>query len=115
MNTINIALIGAVSAGKSTLTNGLFVEQYSDMNIKRTTTMPQVYITTNKSIARSELKKIREENRKINDKYMTDTANGIELKYDDMQEIKYMVPHVYDLIDLYGGVQLAIHDLPGLQ
>jgi hypothetical protein len=76
--------------------------------------MPQVYITTDKSVPRTELKKIREENRKINDKYMTDTANGIELKYEDVHEIKYMVPHVYDLIDLHKDMQLAIHDLPGL-
>ena len=41
---------------------------------------------------------------------MTDTANGIELKYDDMWKIKYMVHHVYDLIDLHGGAQLAIYD-----
>ena len=39
---INIMIAGPVSTGKSTLTNLLFVEQYSDMKIKRTTTVPQV-------------------------------------------------------------------------
>lgn len=51
MNTrqqINVAIIGAVSAGKSTLLNALFVEQYSDMKIKRTTMAPQVYHETKK-------------------------------------------------------------------
>ena len=40
---INIMITGPVSAGKSTLTNLLFVEQFSDMKIKRTTAVPQVY------------------------------------------------------------------------
>ena len=45
---INIAICGAVSAGKSTLLNSLFVSQYSDMKIKRTTMTPQVYYESNK-------------------------------------------------------------------
>ena len=107
--SINIALIGAVSAGKSTLTNAFFVEQYSDMNIKRTTTMPQVYRTDTKEIAKSQLNRIRENNRSINLKYMTDTSKGIELKLYDIHPIEYTVPRVYDLIDLHGDVQLIIH------
>ena len=112
--SINIALIGAVSAGKSTLINALFVEQYSDMNIKRTTTMPQVYRTDTKEIPKTQLNQIRENNRSINLKYMTDTSNGIELKLSDVNPINYTVPRVYDLIDLHGDTQLIIHDLPGL-
>ena len=43
---INIAIIGTVSSGKTTLMNSLFVNQYSDMKIKRTTMTPQVYYET---------------------------------------------------------------------
>ena len=100
MDTINIAMIGAVSAGKSTLTNALFVEQYSDMNIKRTTTMPQVYIETNVLCSKNELNKIREKNREINKKYMDATSNGNKLSYEDVKEIPYCVPKVLDLIEL---------------
>ena len=32
--SVRIALFGPVSAGKSTLLNGLFCEQFSDMKIK---------------------------------------------------------------------------------
>ena len=46
-NEINIAIIGTVSAGKSTLMNTLFTNQYSDMKIKRTTMQPQVYYEVN--------------------------------------------------------------------
>ena len=46
--SIRIALFGPVSAGKSTLLNCLFCEQFSDMKIKRTTMLPQVYYGTDK-------------------------------------------------------------------
>lgn len=41
--TINFGIIGCVSSGKSTLLNSLFCDTYSDMKIKRTTMIPQVY------------------------------------------------------------------------
>ncbi len=113
-STINIAILGAVSAGKSTLLNCLFVNQYSDMHIKRTTTMPQVYTEVNSNIPKDELKKIREQNREINNKFMNDTANGNKLSYEQIQEINYSVPKVYDLIELNDGTNLCIFDLPGL-
>ena len=43
---ISIAILGTVSAGKSTLLNNIFVSQYSNMKIKRTTMQPQVYFET---------------------------------------------------------------------
>ena len=43
---IHIALMGAVSAGKSTLINGLFVARYSDMSMKRTTANEIIYYET---------------------------------------------------------------------
>lgn len=33
---INVAILGGVSVGNSTLLNTLFIEQYSDMSYKRT-------------------------------------------------------------------------------
>lgn len=47
-DAINVAIIATVRTDKSTLTNSLFVEQYSDMNIKKTRAMPQIYIETQK-------------------------------------------------------------------
>jgi GTPase Era involved in 16S rRNA processing len=41
---INIAIVGCISCGKSTLLNSIFIEQYSHMRIKRDTMVPQVYI-----------------------------------------------------------------------
>jgi GTPase Era involved in 16S rRNA processing len=43
---IHIAILGPVSAGKSTLLNGLFATTYSQMKKKRTTMLPNIYQTT---------------------------------------------------------------------
>ena len=43
---INIAILGGVSVGKSTLLNALCGEQHSDMKYKRTTMVPQIYYET---------------------------------------------------------------------
>lgn len=122
--TINIAIVGAVSAGKSTLTNALFVDQYSDMAIKRTTTMPQVYVETqpknstnkNKGLTKEESTRIREHNRNINKKYMDSTADGTtKLTVDDVSEIYYAVPKIVDLFNNFPNETcVAIYDLPGL-
>jgi GTPase Era involved in 16S rRNA processing len=113
-NEINIAIIGVVSAGKSTLTNALFVEQFSDMHIKRTTTLPQVYYEVDDPDSMSDLSTIRESNRTINKKMMDDSINN-KLNINDIKEIKYYVPKVFDLIKmLKKEVYLTIHDMPGL-
>ena len=43
--TINIAILGCISSGKSTLMNSFFSETYSDMKIMKTTMIPQIYNT----------------------------------------------------------------------
>ena len=48
---IHIAILGPVSAGKSTFLNALFSNTFSDMKRKKTTMLPQIYHTTkNKDI-----------------------------------------------------------------
>ncbi|ARF08481.1 hypothetical protein Catovirus_1_531 [Catovirus CTV1] len=41
--TIRIGIIGPVSTGKSTFINSLFGKTYSQMKLRRTTMIPQVY------------------------------------------------------------------------
>lgn len=111
---INIAIIGVVSAGKSTLTNALFVEQFSDMHIKRTTTLPQVYYETKDINLMGDISTIRESNRAINQKMMEESIDK-PLTLSDIKEVKYYVPKVFDLIDdLKDDVYLTIYDMPGL-
>jgi predicted GTPase len=113
---INVAIIGAVSAGKSTLTNALFVEMFSDMHIRRTTALPQVYNTVSDMSKIDNLAGICENNRLKNEAIMASSAKGEELKIDSLSEVNYVVPPVYDLLEdvLKEDVFLTVYDLPGL-
>ena len=103
---INIAILGPVSAGKSTFMNALFVNQFSDMKIKRTTMTPQIYQETDKvSISQDEIKAIREENKKINSILIEKTENGETITYEEISKsITYEVPKIYDLVSLKKNV-----------
>ena len=112
---INIGICGAVSAGKSTLLNSLFVEQYSEMKIKRTTMVPQVYYETDmKTFYKLNNKEIRERNNKINTKLLKKGENGEKVTLKDIKEVKYFVPPVYNLLDLPKNIFLTVYDIPGL-
>lgn len=58
MEKIRIALIGAVSVGKSTLLNALFVKQFSQTKIKRTTVIPYIFAEKFGKLPKTELKEI---------------------------------------------------------
>jgi predicted GTPase len=113
--TINFGIIGCVSSGKSTLLNSLFCDTYSDMKIKRTTMIPQVYqcdpkIQKNKDSA----KEIRKQNEEINKKIIEQTENKTALTIQDCCEIVYKVPPINNFIELPPNINIAIFDIPGL-
>ncbi len=113
---IRIALIGAVSAGKSTLLNALLVARYSDMSMQRTTANEIIYYETDDDGKSAPLADIHAQNQAANRKIMDMTEKGGVLKITDIERIEYFVPRVHKLLDgkLKPGVRLAIHDLPGL-
>jgi small GTP-binding protein len=115
-NVINVAIVGTVSAGKSTFCNSLFTAQFSSMKIKRTTMTPQVYIETNQEVKDIEqfMKDIKEKNDTINNNIIKKTEANEELTLADIPETKYLVPRVYDLLDLPENVFLNIYDVPGI-
>ncbi len=64
---ICIAILGPVSAGKSTLLNALFANTYSEMRRKKTTMLPQIYQTScDASDHPSQATKILEQNTRSN-------------------------------------------------
>ena len=111
---INIMIAGPVSAGKSTFTNLLFVEQFSDMKIKRTTAVPQVYHEV-ADLKQVDVKTILQKNRTINTDIMKKTEDPTyKLKLEDIKEIEYYVPRLHDFMPLKKDVVLTIYDTPGL-
>jgi|SaaInlStandDraft_7_1057024.scaffolds.fasta_scaffold10478_3 predicted GTPase len=112
---ISIAILGTVSAGKSTLLNNIFVSQYSNMKIKRTTMQPQVYFETDEiSSKKKEIENIKIINSLFNKKLIEKTEKGDMLTINDISEINYYVPKVHKLINLQENVYLSIYDIPGL-
>lgn len=114
-NQINIAILGAVSAGKSTLLNSVFSETYSQCKIIRTTMVPQVYYEfSNKKRCKDLIQSIRQENENINKKIREMTENKDPLTQEDIKEVNYIVPKVQGFTELEKKVFLSIYDIPGL-
>lgn len=111
---INVAILGAVSAGKSTLMNTIFVRQFSSMKIKRTTMTPQVY----KEIDKLNEDLSTEEIKKRNDEINKNLQNKIDKKelitLEDISEAEYYVKRVKDLCKLKKNVFLSVYDIPGI-
>lgn len=116
---INAAILGPVSAGKSTFMNSLFVSQYSDMKIKRTTMTPQIYeeqpYSESEPVPEDLQEYIKSVNRELNTELVKKTESGEEVTYNDIaKESVYKVPRVYNLHDLPDNVTLRVYDIPGL-
>lgn len=109
---INIALIGSVSVGKTTLLNTLFIEQYSDMKIIRTTMLPQIYHESLYSVPNTE--NILLTNRSNNEEIMKKTIANNKLCYRDIKELEHFVPKITEFVSLKSNLELSIYDLPGL-
>ena len=111
---INIAIVGAVSAGKSTLLNCLFAKTYSHCFIKRYTMTPQVYCEYDGKSPSKASKTIREENNAINEILIKKTENSEQISIEDIKETKYNVPKIYKFTKLVEGIFLNIYNIPGL-
>jgi len=109
--TIRIAVVGPVSTGKSTLINSIFINQYSDMKIKRTTMLPQVYLETTNKDNIVDAKVIYSRNQTINENIL---SGKVDLNNDNCQEITHLVPQITDIIKMPDNVYLEFYDLPGL-
>lgn len=113
-NQINVAIVGAVSAGKSTLLNTIFANTYSHCKIKRTTMTPQIYYEYDGKAPSKTSKAIREDNREINETLIKKTEAQETITYDDIKEAKYIVPRIYKFTELVKDVYLSVYDIPGL-
>jgi len=111
---INVALLGTVSAGKSTFNNAIFTRQYSDMKIKRTTMVPQVYRGTKTETTLEEIQSIKENNRKVNEELIKKTEKNLPITTEDIKEIYYNVPLIPDFVELKDDVNFTFYDIPGL-
>lgn len=102
----SIAILGTVSAGKSTLLNGIFAKNFSDMNIRRTTMTPQMYQLSNLSIEEN-YDKIVNQNVLLNKEFQKEIWNGEEIIIHD-------VNFPSNFIKNHPNINFRIYDIPGL-
>ena len=112
IDNINIAILGCVSAGKSTILNAMFCQDFSQCKIKRTTMIPAAFVETESTNAQNPEninKIISEKNMNI----IKDTESGkpLDLKAHGIE----MVFNVEKLdIKISKDYNITLYDTPGL-
>ena len=107
--TYTIPILGTISAGKSTLLNGIFAKNYSQMNIRRTTMCPQYYNLPDGEmhIAKENYDKIVDNNSIVNKKFQSDIWDGETIQ-------NYKVSFPPDFIKTHPDINFRIADIPGI-
>ena len=110
---IHITILGPVSAGKSTILNGLFATTYSQMKKKRTTMMPNIYQTTFNDKEVDSFETINKRNKDSNEKIFKLREEG---KYNQshFEELINKVKPIEDFLELPDkNCTYKITDMPG--
>ena len=106
--SIKCVILGCVSAGKSTLVNAILVNKLSDIKIRRTTMLPQVYLESSISDNITDILN-------INNKTNQDILNGsFKLTQETCKNIYHKIPKLFDIFKLPSDIHIDIYDIPGL-
>jgi GTPase SAR1 family protein len=113
VDNINICLLGCVSAGKSTILNAMFCQDFSESKIKRTTMIPTAFVETrNSTISCSQeyiFQKITEKNKEIIQ--LTEGGQQLHLSNHSNQ----LIFNVDKLdIEISKNFNVTVFDIPGL-
>ena len=112
---IHIAIIGPVSAGKSTLLNALFSNTFSDMKRKKTTMLPQIYQTVINGDNIDTEETIKQLNTESNNMILKLRESGQYNHQLHFKELAYRVKPINDFIELPDkNATYSILDMPGL-
>ena len=115
IENIHIAILGPVSAGKSTFFNALCSNTCSDMKRKKTTMLPQIYNITNDSKNIDSIETIYNRNKESNEKILKQREDGTFNLENDFKEIVHKIDKIPDFIDLLDkNATYSILDMPGL-
>jgi small GTP-binding protein len=113
IDNINIAILGCVSAGKSTILNAMFCQDFSESKIKRTTMMPTAFVETknkHESLTPEEISfLISEKNKEII--VSTEKGGALDLKDHGIEQV-YKVDKLD--IKISKNYNVTIYDTPGL-
>lgn len=113
---INIAVLGNVSSGKSTLLNSLFLEEFTSMNICRNTMVPQIYRELNNN-KKKEVKDAKEINKivsELNDELKLKMENSEYIFDNDMKPVEFFIHKLKELNLCQKNIYMSFYDIPGL-
>jgi GTPase Era involved in 16S rRNA processing len=110
---LNICLVGCVSAGKSTILNAFFGQDFAQCKIKRTTMIPNVFIES-ESKTMTPYSEINEKIKTVNEQAYKDSSKlGGTLNLADYgNELKFEVEPMEVITG--GNVKICMYDIPGL-
>ncbi len=110
---VTVAIIGPVSAGKSTFLNGILGGTYSDMQRKKTTMLPQWYNVTNNKLTFSR-EQIYQKNTESNKQILEQRITNISFDEKFVIPLEYDISPIYDFLNLPDQAKCRILDMPGL-
>ena len=105
MDSINVAFVGTISAGKTTLLNALFKQNLGDTHIIKTTILPHIYCETDTN--QDTLEYIQNNTFAKNKQFRDNKVN-------DIDELRYNVSKLTDFISFNKNISLNLYDIPGL-
>ena len=112
---IHIAILGPVSAGKSTFFNALCSNTCSDMKRKKTTMLPQIYNITNDIKNIDSIDSIYNKNKESNEYILKKREDGTFNIDQDFNEIVHTISKIPEFIDILDkNATYSILDMPGL-
>ncbi len=112
---IKIAILGPVSAGKSTFFNSLCSNTCSDMKRKKTTMLPQIYNIVGDKNKIDSIEVIYNKNKESNEKILNLRESGNFVIEKDFTEIVHNIGSIPDFITLPDkNATYSILDMPGL-
>ena len=109
VSNLNACVVGAVSAGKSTFTNSLFLRQFSPTSIKRTTMVPVLYVENDLEYE-TDSKTIYETLDAKNKELIEKSEKGAVSATDCNELVFHVGPLNFDIADCH----FNIYDIPGL-
>jgi GTPase SAR1 family protein len=109
---LNICLVGCVSAGKSTILNAFFGQDFAQCKIKRTTMIPNIFIESDTNI--DDYAEINNIIKDVNERaYNESSKPGGKLNLEDYDnELTFMVEPMEVITG--GQVKICMYDIPGL-
>jgi GTPase SAR1 family protein len=109
MSHINLAIIGTISAGKSTLLNALVTDHLSETHIKKTTLLPHIFHESGEPVHTKQYIRLNTTNH--TDQFNENMLNGSVTK---LEELHYNIGKIQNFIEFKKHVSLNIYDIPGL-